>query len=389
VSQHIAVFMYDFARTGVVGNAIRLANALAGRGHKVTLLVCRNNDRQEHPLEPGVSIAVADGPASDLRLPRPLALLASMPALHRALRRLAPDVLLSAGNHGHLAAMAASAGLARLRRILRISNELDHPGDSALLNWARRCARRLVIERADRLLLVSPHLARDPQLAQALERGRAMIVQNGVQIEAVQQQASAPCSHEWLGGDAPVVIAMGRLARQKNFSTLIRAFARAARTRPMKLIILGDGPAAERLRLESLAAELGVSDAVDLHGEVANPFPFIAGASVFVLPSLWEGASNALLEALACGTPVVAARSAGNAQQVLGYGRFGLLVDPLDVAGMAQAMLYQAGTDPCRPHSRAADFTAEAAINRACMAITAEHLPTATPAQEPALAEHA
>jgi hypothetical protein len=104
---------------------------------------------------------------------------------------------------------------------------------------------------------------------------------------------------------------------------------------------------------------------------------------VFVLPSLWEGASNALLEALACGVPVIAATSAGNAQEVLGYGRYGLLVDPLDVEGMAQAMLYQTVADACRPGSRAADFTAAGMLGRLCMAVTGDSSTAGSPMQLP------
>jgi glycosyltransferase involved in cell wall biosynthesis len=95
----------------------------------------------------------------------------------------------------------------------------------------------------------------------------------------------------------------------------------------------------------------------------------VARAATFVLPSLWEGASNALLEAVACDVPIVASRSAGNAQEVLGYGRFGLLVDPLDVKGMAQAILYQTSADACRPGNRAADYSADDALARVCQAI--------------------
>jgi glycosyltransferase involved in cell wall biosynthesis len=150
---------------------------------------------------------------------------------------------------------------------------------------------------------------------------------------------------------------------------LVRAVAHAARERPLRLIILGGGTTEERLRLQQLARDLGIGDAVHLQDEVANPFPFIARASTFALPSLWEGSSNVLLEALACNVPIVAARSAGNAQEVLGYGRFGLLVEPQDVEGMARAILYQASPGACRPGTRANDFAAATALARACAAL--------------------
>lgn len=366
----VVVFMYDFARTGVAINAVRLANALAARGHRVTLLVMSAQGRDAHPIDPAVGVEVAAGLGVKWHLPRGLSLVAGVGVLRRALRRLAPDVLLSAGNHAHAAAILASARMPGLRRILRISNELDHPGDGWLTKWCRRVMHSAVFRRADRLLLVSAHLSRHPLLEAALAEGRAVIAQNGVALERVRELAAVPCMHPWFDGQVAVVVAVGRLVPHKNLATLVRAFAAASAQRPLRLLIVGGGAQAERRRLESLAARLGVADVVRFEGECANPLPLIAGAAVFVLPSLWEGASNVLLEALACGVPVVAARSAGNAQEMLGYGRFGLLVDPLDVGGMSQAILSQASTDPVRPGLRGADFPAAAALARACRAVT-------------------
>jgi glycosyltransferase involved in cell wall biosynthesis len=367
--QRIVLFMFDFARTGVVLNAVRLANELAARGRRVWLLVCREDGREHHAIDPAVTVVVG-AQATMLRLPRAAALLAAVPALHRRLRQLAPDVLLSAGNHGHFAALLATTGIPRLRLVLRISNELDHSNKGALSRRLRHAFHRRLVARADRLLLVSAHLARHPLLAGALASGKAVVTPNGVDIEHVRRLGAGACPHPWLEDGIPVVVAVGRLARHKNFDTLVHAVARAAQQRPLRLIILGGGPTAERQRLQQLARGLGIADDVHLQGEVANPFAFIARAHVFALPSLWEGASNVLLEALACDVPIVAARSAGNAQEVLGYGRFGLLVEPQDVDGMAQAILYQASPGACRPGTRVADFAAGLALARACAALT-------------------
>jgi glycosyltransferase involved in cell wall biosynthesis len=371
----VALFMYDLARTGVTVNAVRLANALVTRGHRVVLLVMSARGRERHAVDPAVTIEVAAGPLQRLRLPRGPALLAGVPALRRALRRLAPDVLVSAGNHAHAAAIMASVGMPGLRRVLRISNELDHPGDGPLAGWCRRALRAALYRRADRLLLVSSHLLRYPVLAAAQVEGRAVVAANGVALEKVRGLAAARCEHPWFDDALPVVVAVGRVVPHKNFATLLRAFAAASAERPMRLLVIGGGAPPERRRLDSLAAQLGVAGIVHIAGESANPLPCIARASAFVLPSLWEGASNVLLEALACNVPVVASRSAGNAQQVLGYGRFGLLVDPLDAAGMAQAILYQTSADAVRPGTRAADFPADQAIARACRAVTDFALP--------------
>jgi glycosyltransferase involved in cell wall biosynthesis len=328
-----------------------------------------------------VRVEVAKLPAVARLVPRSWALLLGVGALRRALRRIAPDILVSAGNHGHPSATFASLGLP-LRRVVRISNELEHPDSGALSRRARSFIHRWLVARADRLLLVSAHLACHPLLARAVEQGKAVVTPNGVDIERVRALAAAPCPHRWLEGPVPVVMAVGRLAQHKNLDTLLRAVARAARTRPLRLMLVGGGPASVRAELEELASQLGMREAFHVHGEVANPFAFIARASVLALPSLWEGASNVLLEALACGTPVVAARSAGNAPQVLDHGRHGLLVDAHDVDGMARAILDQAGPVVCPPGLRANDYAIDSALERVCAAICDARLPPA-PAMEP------
>jgi glycosyltransferase involved in cell wall biosynthesis len=362
--------MFDFARTGVVINAVRLANALAARGRQVSLLVCRIDGRNCHAIDPAVNVLSVPRSALRIRMPRALALLASIPALRRRLRELEPDLLLSAGNHGHVAALLAATGIPRLRLALRISNELDHSSNGPIGRRLRVAIHRRLVARADRIMLVSAHLARNPLLADALASGKAVVTPNGVDIERVQRLGTEACPHPWLEDGIPVVVAVGRLARHKNFSMLVDAVAHAARERPMRLIILGGGAAEERQRLLQRARALGIGDDVHLHDEVANPFPFVARASVFALPSLWEGSSNVLLEALACNVPIVAARSAGNAQEALGYGRFGLLVEPQDVEGMAQALLYQVSPGACRPGTRGNDFASTVAMARACAALT-------------------
>lgn len=367
----MAVFLHDFSRTGVVLNAVRLANALAARGHRVTLLACSDRGLPEQRLDSRVRVEI---PCRSWfrRLPRGISMLAALPALRRCMIQLRPGVLLSAGNHGHLPAMLASAGIPGLRRVLRISNDLDHPGDGVVLRMLRRVAHWYLVNQSDLLLLISPHLMRHPLLARAHAVGKVAVVPNGVPVDEVRSVAALGCEHPWIGQGVPVVVAMGRLTRQKNFPTLIRAFARACAERPMRLIIIGAGSKAACLCLEGLARQLGIQDRMRLEGEMINPFALLARCDVFVLPSLWEGASNALLEAMACDLPVVAARSAGNAQEVLRYGCHGLLVDPMDIEAMAQAIVIQTGEGVRMTGQRINDFNLGNTLARACAAITDE-----------------
>jgi len=213
---------------------------------------------------------------------------------------------------------------------------------------------RLLAADADHIVCVAPALLGVPAFAAAANRGRVSTIVNGIDLEAVRKRMAEPVDHPWLGGPHTVVLGIGRLARQKNFGILLEAVAIARRTRPARLIILGESRDDARAQLMTRAAALGIADSVDLPGRVENVFPWLARADVFALPSLWEGAANVLIEAIACGVPVVAAISAGNAADVLDHGRFGRLVEPHDPEQMAAALLAQG--DPAtmiRPGNRA------------------------------------
>jgi glycosyltransferase involved in cell wall biosynthesis len=126
------------------------------------------------------------------------------------------------------------------------------------------------------------------------------------------------------------------LSPQKDFPTLIRAFAELRNQQPARLVILGEGR--ERRALEALIAELGLVDLVWMPGSVANPHAYVSRAALYVLCSRWEGLPNALIEALAIGTPAIATDCVAGPREVLEGGRHGALVPPGDVGELALQM---------------------------------------------------
>lgn len=365
-SRRIVVFMYDFELSGVVTNAIRLANALVAEGHDVRFLVGRRDGSDGHSIDPRIAIEVVAGVPQGAR---GIDLFRRLRRLRSAIRQMQPDILLSAGNHGHLPALLAALGLRGLERVLRVSNEPDHPGDNAALRGARRLMLEALVRLSDRMLLVSPRLARHPAMVRATRSGRTTVIPNGVPADEIRRRAKDPCDHPWAESNIPLVIAVGRLARQKNLPTLVEAVAIANQTRPVRLLIVGRGSTTAQTALMGLARVRGIGDLVQCVGEQANPFPYLRVADVFAMPSLWEGRSNALLEAMACDVPIVASRTAGDAAQLLGHGRYGLLVDPMAADEMAEAILIQLGPEPCRPGKRVAEFDQQQALQRACAAV--------------------
>jgi glycosyltransferase involved in cell wall biosynthesis len=133
-----------------------------------------------------------------------------------------------------------------------------------------------------------------------------------------------------------LVLAVGRLTYQKDFSTLLRAFATVREKMDARLVILGDGP--DRRNLESLATKLDIENHVDFPGYVDNPYPYLKRADLFVLSSRYEGLPNVLIEAQICGAPIVSTDCPTGPDEILMKGRAGVLVPVGDAASMAVAM---------------------------------------------------
>ncbi|WP_294172718.1 glycosyltransferase [uncultured Sphingomonas sp.] len=354
----LQIYVGDLGATGVVRNALGIANAAAERGWAVRLLTSRDDGALRGEVDARVEVIALLGTGSGQQ--RKHRQRRALLPYRRQLGRWRPDVLFSAGNHGHLLSTLAWHGAPGCK-VLRISNALESKGRTS--GPLRRWKFQAMVARADRLVLVSHALARDPLLAPLVASGKAVVIPNGVDVERVRREAAAECPHPWLGaGQAPVVLAVGRHVAQKNFALLLEGFAIARQQRAMRLLFLGEGIREAIAPLQTRATALGVEHDVGFVPPVSNPFPFMREASLFALPSLWEGSSNVLLEALACGTPIVASRTAGDAELILDRGRFGLLAYPADPAEWADAILRQLSTERVLPADRADRFSRQAAL---------------------------
>jgi glycosyltransferase involved in cell wall biosynthesis len=346
---NVIIYVHDLRSSGVVRDAMMLAAHCAGR-HETTLVAGHGEGFfREEAGRGGYALRILKPTASK----RASRITAALPLRHW-LRRQPPGVIVSMGNMGHATPYLACRGLGHIRRIYRISNEVAR-GDG-LRGAMRGRWMTMLMEDAARLPIVGAALARNPLFADAIERGVAEEFASGVDVDHARAMAQAPSPHPWFEEDVPVVLGIGRLRPQKNFGLLIDAVGQARRKRRLRLAIVGGGTAEEQADLSARAAQAGLADDFLLAGETGNVFVWAKRAGVFVLPSRWEGSSLALLEAMAVGTPVIASRLAGDAADVLGQGRYGMLVSGEDNAELAGAILAQLSGDMVRPDERARDY---------------------------------
>ncbi len=200
----------------------------------------------------------------------------------------------------------------------------------------RRSYQRL-FGRASHFVCVSQGVADSMVEQLGIAGARVSTIYNPIVTGVLDAQMAQPANHPWMNdGGAPVILSVGRLAAQKDYATLIRAFARVSASRRCRLIILGEG--GRRKALERLVGALGLADRVSLPGWVDNPFAFMSRAALFVLSSRHEGLPGVLVQALACGCPCVSTDCPAGPTEILQGGRLGPLVPVGDPVRLAEAM---------------------------------------------------
>ena len=322
----VSLFLPNLSDGGAARVFALLAEGLAARGIDTEVVLMR----AEGPRLAAVRAVV---PVIDLDVSAtPHGLL----PLTRYLRRRRPDVLVTALGHTNIVAVWARR-LARVPTAVVITNHLSLPrsiGPRGRLWFALR-ARSYPL--ADAIVAVSRDMAADLAEAIGVPRGRVDVILNPVITADLVKLGAAEIEHPWLAeGQPPLLIGIGRLVPQKDFPTLIRAFAKLRRSRPTRLLILGEG--GERTELETLVRELGIADDVALPGFVENPYAYLSRSAVFVLSSLYEGLPTVIIEALALGTPVVSTDCRSGPREILEGGALGRLVPVRDPEALATAI---------------------------------------------------
>jgi len=330
-NRRIALFLPSLAGGGAEKVALTLAAGFVSRGYATDLVLVKAEGAYLDQVHPSVRVL-------DLGASRPLT---AVPALTRYLITERPVALLSKLTNSNIAALLAVRFAFSTTRCV-VCEESTLSIDLANSSWSNRAILprllRYFYPRTHAVVAVSRGVADDLACVLGLRRELIQVVYNPIVSAELARLSGEAINHRWfLGGGVPVIVGIGRLTRQKDFGTLIRAFAEVRKRIPSRLVILGEGE--DRAALEQLCRYLGVADDVDLPGFVVNPQAFLSRAALFVLSSRWEGLGNVLVEALAAGTPVVSTDCPNGPKEILDGGKYGQLVPVEDVAAMAEAMM--------------------------------------------------
>lgn len=357
--------------------ALFLINSLTGGGaERVMCTLLRHSEPERAEFD--ISLAVLDDePAGNVapdwvdvrQFDCRFSIARSVMAVRELCAELQPDISLSFLTRANVANVINAPGPCVISERAHTSHHLG----KGLRGAVSRTMVRAVYPRASRIIAVSDGVVRDLRENFGVPETKLISIPNPVDAEAIQAKAkeAAPVAI-----DGPFIMSAGRLVSVKNFAMLIRAFAAAGGER--KLVIAGEGE--ERAALEQVARELGVADRVVLPGYMANPYPLMAAADIFILSSDSEGYPNALIEGMAVGRPVISTNCNSGPSEILAgvprhavsgitFADHGVLVPVDNADAMAEAI--RALDDPAhraaygsKAAARAASFSAAAIKDR-------------------------
>ncbi|BAZ41636.1 glycosyl transferase, group 1 family protein [Calothrix sp. NIES-4101] len=286
--------------------------------------------------------------------------------LSRYLQQEKPQVLVANMNSCNVAAVMARMLSSVSTRIVLVEHNTFSYHKSSFPLKAKLflpTLMRWLYPHADSIIAVSNGAARDLESQINLKKNLVKTIYNPIIDRHLLEKAKEPLDHPWFQpNQPPVILTVGRLIAQKDHETLIRAFALLRRQKPARLLILGEGDLQNRL--QTLVKELGIESDVSLPGFIVNPYAYMSQASMFVLSSIYEGLPTVIVEAMACGCPVVSTNCPSGPEEILEDEKYGLLVPVGDTVALAHAMeqMLDNPTDKTLLTQKAQNFTTDCAV---------------------------
>lgn len=330
-NQRIAIYISSMQGGGAQRATLKTACGIAERGYQVDLVLAHATGPYLAEVPPSINIV-------DLKA---ATVATSLPALVRYLRKERPVAMLSALNYVNVVAILARRLAGVPVRLVISERNTASISTKKFLRARGRLLVPFLMKRfypwADAIVAVSKGVGDDLAHFLHLPSERIRVIYNPIITPELEAKAKAAVTHPWFApGQPPVVLAVGRLQRQKDFPTLLRAFASVREKRASRLLIFGEGP--DHGELEKQKNELGLANDVCLPGFETNPYAYMANAAAFVLSSQWEGLPGVLIEALYCGAPLVSTDCPSGPREILADGAYGRLVPIGDVDQMAGAI---------------------------------------------------
>jgi glycosyltransferase involved in cell wall biosynthesis len=373
----IAIYLPQVVAGGAENNFAKIASALARRGWSVEILVSNARQPFSPHLDKSVKVIELKSRFGRFRLF----------ALLDYLNKNKPIVLMS-GLEGPnlLSGLIKRLKLTKTRVVVSLRNRddleiADYP--SGIKKTIFEYFYDFAIRGADHIIVIANELKNHLVNEVGIPSEKITVIYNPIMTEKVRNAAAEPITEDWFSGSSePYLLSVGRLELQKDYPTLFKALTIVRREFPVKLLILGEGT--ERANLEAMVKSMGLENVVRMPGFTSNPFRFMKRAKVFVFPSKHEGFGNVLLEAMACGVPIVSTDCPAGPREILEGGEWGSLVAVGDVKALADAIIETLRHPPVLNYDeRLSDFDFERTVEKYMTAMGLPLRSSTTPPEGP------
>jgi len=326
----IAIFLPSLSGGGAEKMMVNIARGFSENGIQVDLVL-------GNAKGPYMSMVPTEVRIVDLKSTR---LLLSLRKLARYLKVEKPQSLLvTLESSSVIALLAKIISRVSTKLVVRIPNNMSQQMKNAKSTKHKFILRlaSMLYKKADGIIAISEGVAKDTAKVTGIPLEKIEVIYNPVVTDELIKKSREQVNHIWFNSEVPTIVGVGRLSKQKDFPVLIEAFSKVIKKRDARLVIIGEGE--EQESLNQLVKDLGLTKLVDFIGFVDNPYKFMEKSSVFVLSSAWEGFGNVIVEAMACGTPIVSTDCKSGPSEILDNGNFGKLVPVGDSEKMATAII--------------------------------------------------
>lgn len=262
------------------------------------------------------------------------------------MRRDKPDVLIT--NLISLPAIFAAillknrpkiiASIQGYPKFLGLQLKSDYPIWMKLEDALRKRLWNILYRKADLVSCMTDETKQKLISQTSLPACKIVVINNPIIDDEIFLKANEPVNDQWFfDKNYRRVIAIGRLTKQKDFMTLIKAVESAAKSIKLRVAIVGEGE--DRMLLESDIKSRGLVECIKLYGFLSNPYPYLKGADLFVLTSLWEDPGHAILEAAALRIPIVSTNCPSGPEKLLAKGKGGELCPVGDVTCLSEKIV--------------------------------------------------
>ena len=318
----ISFIIPSFEYGGAEKNLINLANYFHKKKYKTEFLVINDKGPMKSFLEPGINVINFNKSKSSYAIFKLLKyFFKNQPSYHFS----------SIRNLNILSLICSFISFKKFKIIIRESNvisDLNYKKNSYTYKIYRFLSKYLY-PYSFKIIAVSSAVKNSMINELGINKDLILTINNPINFDEISRKMNHPISHKFINNKNKIILSIGSLTKQKNHALLLKSFELVLKKENAFLIIIGEGE--EKIKLLDICKKLNISKFVDFYGTTDNPYFFLKNCDLFVLPSLWEGFPNVLLEAIACKSKIIATNCEGGSYEILNNYKFGTIVKNNDL----------------------------------------------------------